>query len=79
MKSARDRWFERLYAERERRRDAALMTDGRSPREAFIEKLTVIGERLKSAPDFVEPDEEQHREMAREVDAWFRIRFPKAR
>jgi hypothetical protein len=46
MQSARDRWFERLHAERERRRYAALMVGGRNPREAFMETLALMGQPL---------------------------------
>jgi hypothetical protein len=79
MQSSRDRWFTRLHAERERRRDAALMIDGRNPREVFIERLARIGERLAAAPDYVEPDEQERKELAREVTAWFKERFPNYR
>jgi hypothetical protein len=39
MKSARDRWFEMLAAERDRRSYPELLIDGRTPREALLEKL----------------------------------------
>jgi hypothetical protein len=76
MKSARERWFERLHAERERRLAAALMVDGQDPREAFMARLVVIGERLRSAPGYVEPSEAQKNQWGKEIDAFFRKRFP---
>jgi hypothetical protein len=76
MKTARDRWFEQLHTERERRLAATLMVDGQDPREAFVARLEVIGERLRAAPDFVEPSEAQKREWGKEIDAFFRKRFP---
>jgi hypothetical protein len=44
MKSARDRWFEMLAAERDRRSYGS--SDGRDPREALDDKLRAIAERL---------------------------------
>ena len=72
MQSARDRWFERLHAERERRRYAALMVGGRNPREAFMETLALMGQRLAAAPDYVEPTPAEKARMGQKVDAWFR-------
>jgi hypothetical protein len=74
MKSARDRWFERLHAERERRRDTALMVDGRNPREVLAETLTLMGQRLASAPGFVEWTEAEQAKHAASLDKWFRDR-----
>jgi hypothetical protein len=68
MKSARERWFERLHAERDRRRDAELMVDGRNPRELLLEQLSVMGARLRSDPNFVEPGEAEDRLLER----WFK-------
>jgi hypothetical protein len=76
MKSSRERWFERLRAERERRREAALMVDGQNPREAFVARLTLIGERLRSSPDFVEPTADQKKQWRKEIDALFGKLFP---
>jgi hypothetical protein len=76
MKTARDRWFEQLHAERERRCEAELMIDGRDPREAFMATLALIGQRLCAAPDYVEPSEAQKKQWGKELDAWFRERFP---
>jgi hypothetical protein len=76
MKSSRDRWFERLHSERERRLYAKLLINGQNPREAFIATLAVIGERLCAAPDFVEPSEAQKKQWWREIDALFRELFP---
>jgi hypothetical protein len=47
MKSARDRWFEMLAAERDRRLYAD--SDGRNPREALEDELRAIAERLAVA------------------------------
>jgi hypothetical protein len=46
MKSARDRWFAMLAAERDRRAYAELLVDGRDPLEAFDAQLREIAERL---------------------------------
>jgi hypothetical protein len=71
MKSARDRWFEQLHAERERRLATTLMVDGQDPREAFMARLAVIGERLCTVPDYVDPSEAQKKQWRREIDAFF--------
>jgi hypothetical protein len=47
MKSARDRWFEMLAAERDRRLYAD--SDGRNPREALEAELRAVAERLAVA------------------------------
>jgi hypothetical protein len=49
MKSARDRWFAMLAAERERRVYAELLVDGRDPHEALDTELRAIAERLAVA------------------------------
>jgi hypothetical protein len=72
MQSARDRWFEQLRIERERRRDAALMVDGRNPREAFIERLKLIGERLAADPDYEPLSPEELKESSRQIGILFR-------
>jgi hypothetical protein len=72
VKSARERWFERLRAEPERRSDAELLIDGQHPREALLAKLEEMNLRLRADPDFVEPG-------SRGIDHWLRERFPKVR
>jgi hypothetical protein len=76
MKTARERWFARLLAERERRRYAELLVDGCDPREALIQRLDQMAERMMADPHFVMPDQ---KELSRDVDRWFKERFPKAR
>jgi hypothetical protein len=76
MISARDRWFERLHTERERRLYAELLIDGRDPREALMATLALIGERLRTGPGYVEPSEAQKKQWGREIDGFFRKRFP---
>jgi hypothetical protein len=76
MKSARDRWFDQLQTEQDRRRYAELLIDGRDPREAFIATLGVIGERLVTAPGYVEPSEAEKKQWGQELDVLFRELFP---
>jgi hypothetical protein len=75
MKSARDRWFEMLAAERDRRHYAELLVDGIDPRAALLETLAGMHERLVANPNFMVDQEE----LSRSVDLWFKKRFPKAR
>jgi hypothetical protein len=70
MKSARERWFERLYAERERRRDGELQTDGRYPRETLLETLAQMRERLAPAGFTLSPADAA--ESCQQLDRWFR-------
>jgi hypothetical protein len=72
MKSARDRWFEQLSAEREQRLNANPMIDGRDPRAALLAKLEEMGERLRADPNWREPTPEEMEESSRQLDAWFR-------
>jgi hypothetical protein len=46
MKSARDRWFAMLAAERDRRSVSEFLVDGRDPRESLDDELRAIAERL---------------------------------
>ena len=46
MKTARDRWFAMLAAERDRRQYGELLVDGRDPGEAFEAELQAMAERL---------------------------------
>jgi hypothetical protein len=46
MKSARDRWFAMLAAERDRRAYSELLIDGRDPYEALDAELRAMAERL---------------------------------
>jgi hypothetical protein len=72
MKSARERWFERLHAERDRRRDAELMVDGRDPREVLLAELALMRERMMADPHFEPPTPEEAEESSRQLDIWFR-------
>jgi hypothetical protein len=74
MQSARERRFERLSIERERRRNAALMVDGRDPREALLAELEEMGRRLRADPNWREPTPEETEESSRKLDMWFRER-----
>jgi hypothetical protein len=65
-----------LQGEQDRRLYAELLIDGQDPREAFMAKLAEIGERLCAAPYYVEPSEAQKKQWGREIDAFFRKRFP---
>jgi hypothetical protein len=73
MKSARDRWFEMLAAERDRRSyGEELLIDGQTPIEALLAKLDQMEERLRGTPDFVEPTPEEAAENSRYIDQWFK-------
>jgi hypothetical protein len=72
MKSARDRWFEMLAAELDRRHYGELLVDGRDPREALLVTLATMRERMMADPHFEPPDPE---ESNRVLDKWFKKRF----
>jgi hypothetical protein len=56
-------------SERERRREAAARDD---PRERLIAKLDEMAERLRAAPDWREPTEEEQEANRQHLNAWFR-------
>jgi hypothetical protein len=72
MQSARERWFERLHAERERRRDSEFLVDGRDPREVLLAELDEMGQRMRAHPHYEPPDPE---ESSRILKKWFKERF----
>jgi hypothetical protein len=82
MKSARDRWFEMLAAERDRRSYPELLIDGLTPIDALLAKLDQMGERLRAEPGFVEPGPEESAQHRRAIDQFFKDfkeRVPKSR
>ena len=70
-KKLRQRWLEVLRAELDRRDQE----DGGASRERRIAELQaqldVMAERIRAAPDYVEPSEAQKAQWGRALDAWF--------
>jgi hypothetical protein len=63
-----ERWLELLQEERDRRQKI----DGSDPgaRERLLEKLAVMGERLRAAPGWIEPTPAEKAHCAQELDRW---------
>jgi hypothetical protein len=72
MKSARDRWFEMLAAERDRQLYGEMLVDGRDAREILFAELAVMGERLRADPNWREPTPEETAAGDRILDKWFK-------
>jgi hypothetical protein len=72
----RRRWLDVLRAERSRREEGE---DGGARRARVIAELQaqldVIAERLRAAPDYVEPSDAQKAQWRRELDAFFKQNY----
>jgi hypothetical protein len=75
MSNDRQRWLDLLpcsRAEIARRRAAAFEAEGGDATEKLLVQLDAMAERLRAAPDYVEPSEAQKAQWGQELDAWFR-------
>jgi len=68
----RAQWLAEIDAEIERRRAAALEAAGGDPREPLLAVLEQMGQRLRAAPDWVEPTPDEQAQSACALDVWFR-------
>jgi hypothetical protein len=68
----RAQWFAEIEAEIERRRAAAFEAEGGDATEKLLAQLDAMAERLRAAPDYVEPSDAQKTQWGEELDAWFR-------
>ena len=68
----RSAWLADLDAEIERRRATALEAAGGDPREQLLAVLEQMGQRMRAAPDWVEPTPDEQAQSARALDVWFR-------
>jgi hypothetical protein len=64
-------WFAEIEAEIERRETAKFDLAGGDPRQQLLDKLAEMGDRMRSAPGWVEPAPEQRAEWGRQLDLWF--------
>jgi hypothetical protein len=68
----RQKWLKLLLEERSRRGVAAGTIQ--DPRERLIAELDLMAERLRAAPDWVEPTPEEQERNRQELNRWFRER-----
>jgi hypothetical protein len=72
----RRRWLDVLRTELVRREEGE---DGAARREGLIaelqDRLDLIAERIRAAPDYVEPSDAQKAQWGRELDIWFRQNY----
>jgi hypothetical protein len=65
-------WLTRLRAETRRRQVLALGVVGGDPRKELLEKLSEMGERLKSTSSYVPATPDQQRRVGQQLDRWFK-------
>jgi hypothetical protein len=65
-------WTDAIAVEIERRRAAAFEAEGGDATEKLLTQLDAMAERLRAAPDWIEPSEAQKAQWGQELDAWFR-------
>ena len=68
----RTRWITLLEAEIARRHAETLEAAGGDPRQQLLAVLEQMGQRLRAAPDWVEPTPDEQAQSARALDVWFR-------
>jgi hypothetical protein len=68
----RQEWLAKIEAEIKRRQAAKFEAAGGDPRQQLLDKLAEMGERMRAAPDWVEPTPDEQAQSARALDVWFR-------
>jgi hypothetical protein len=68
----RQEWLAKIEAEIERRKAAKFEAAGGDPRAWLTAKLEEMGQRMRAAPDWVEPTPDEQAQSARALDVWFR-------
>jgi hypothetical protein len=65
-------WLDAMAAEIERRQAAKLEAADGDPRAWLTAKLEEMSQRMRAAPDWVEPTPDEQAQSACAVDVWFR-------